>query len=164
MTKLYEKRQAGFCHFNAMLFTKKNWQTVNFFFLNRSNVDFPDAEKSTFIFEMCYKNQVFCKRDSNAIDTFKKMVYLLPSLQDRYILNLHSISKQGTGDYDTSQSHLIYFYIENFNLEKCIEFFLLILFSENIFFRKYVFLIYWRCCGIHTCWICFNLYFITDSD
>lgn len=42
------------------------------FFLNRSNVDFPDAQKSTFIFEMCYKNQVFCKRDSNAIDTFLK--------------------------------------------------------------------------------------------
>lgn len=59
---------------------RKIGRQSTFFFLNRSNVDFPDAEKSTFIFEMCYKNQVFCKRDSNAIDTFKKMVYLLPSL------------------------------------------------------------------------------------
>lgn len=62
------------------LYKEKLVDSQLFFFLNGSNVDFPDAQKSTFIFEMCYKNQVFCKRDSNAIDTFKKMVYLLPSL------------------------------------------------------------------------------------
>ena len=78
-------------------------------------MDFPDAQKPTFILKCVIKIRFFLQ--TRHIDTFFK-VYLLPSLYGKYILNLHNISKQGTGDYGTSQRYFICFEIENFNLEK----------------------------------------------